>query len=116
VYVLINDRMSAHNKRVIDLTNASVKRLKFKGSGLVKVRLTKVSKTLAEEFIASYSEDKIENDTSSSSKNKAIRKTHKKKALTKKQKSNSTKKAPLSKVKKQTTKPIQKKPIKKTVK
>ena len=105
VYVLINDRMSAHNKRVIDLTNASVKRLKFKGSGLVKVRLTKVSKTVAEEFIASYSEDK-----------KAIRKTHKKKALTKKQKSNSTKKAPLSKVKKQATKPIQKKPIKKTVK
>lgn len=116
VYVLINDRMSAHNKRVIDLTNASVKRLKFKKSGLVKVRLTKVSKTVAEEFIASYSEDKIENDTSSSAKNKAIRKTHKKKALTKKQKSNSTKKAPLSKVKKQATKPIQKKPIKKTVK
>jgi rare lipoprotein A (peptidoglycan hydrolase) len=108
--------MSAHNKRVIDLTNASVKRLKFKKSGLVKVRLTKVSKTVAEEFIASYSEDKIENDTSSSAKNKAIRKTHKKKALTKKQKSNSTKKAPLSKVKKQATKPIQKKPIKKTVK
>jgi rare lipoprotein A (peptidoglycan hydrolase) len=108
--------MSAHNKRVIDLTNASVKRLKFKGSGLVKVILTKVSKTVAEEFIASYSEDKIENDTSSSAANKAIRKTNKKKALTKKQKSNSTKKAPLSKVKKQATKPIQKKPIKKTVK
>lgn len=116
VYVLINDRMSAHNKRVIDLTHASVKRLNFKGSGLVKVRLTKVTKARAEEIIASYADEIKEEDTASTKNNKAATKVHKRKLTTKKQKKTSTKKSSKSNTKKQAVKPIPKKPIKKTVK
>jgi rare lipoprotein A len=116
VYVLINDRMSAHNKRVIDLTHASVKRLNFKGSGLVKVRLTKVTKARAEEIIASYADEIKEEDTASTKNNKAATKVHKRKLITKKQKNTSTKKTSKSNTKKQAVKPIPKKPIKKTVK
>ena len=116
VYVLINDRMSAHNKRVIDLTHASVKRLNFKGSGLVKVRLTKVTKARAEEIIASYADEIKEEDTASTKNNKAATKVHKRKLITKKQKNTSTKKSSKSNTKKQAVKPIPKKPIKKTVK
>lgn len=116
VYVLINDRMSAHNKRVIDLTHASVKRLNFKGSGLVKVRLTKVTKARAEEIIASYADEIKEEDTASTKNNKAATKVHKRKLTTKKQKNTSTNKSSKSNTKKQAVKPIPKKPIKKTVK
>jgi rare lipoprotein A len=116
VYVLINDRMSAHNKRVIDLTHVSVKKLNFKGSGLTKVRLTKVSKAIAEEFIASYAEEVKEKDTLSTSMDKATRKVHKKKLTNKKQKVTPTKKSSKSNSKKQAVKPIQKKPLKKIVK
>lgn len=116
VYVLINDRMSAHNKRVIDLTHVSVKKLNFKGSGLTKVRLTKVSKAIAEEFIASYAEEVKEKDTFSTSMDKATRKVHKKKLTNKKQKVTPTKKSSKSNSKKQAVKPIQKKPLKKIVK
>ena len=116
VYVLINDRMSAHNKRVIDLTHASVKRLNFKGSGLVKVRLTKVTKARAEEIIASYADEIKEEDTVSTKNNKVATKVHKRKLTTKKQSNKATKKTSKSNTKKQAIKPIFKKPIKKIVK
>lgn len=113
VYVLINDRMSAHNKRVIDLTHASVKRLNFKGSGLTKVRLTKVSKTIAEEIIASYADEGKEADTLSTNDKKAVPIVHKRKLTAKKQSNKATKKSTKSNTKKQAIKPIPKKPIKK---
>ena len=99
VYVLINDRMSANNKRVIDLTNASVKKLQFKCSGLV-----------------SYTEEVKEKDTLSTSMDKATKKVHKKKLSNKKQKVTPTNKSSKSNSKKQAVKPIQKKPLKKIVK
>ncbi|MCD6063138.1 MAG: septal ring lytic transglycosylase RlpA family lipoprotein [Flavipsychrobacter sp.] len=43
VYVRINDRMNAANKRLIDLTSQAAKSLKFQQKGITKVRVERVS-------------------------------------------------------------------------
>jgi rare lipoprotein A len=43
VYVKINDRMSASNKRLLDLTEAAAKQLGYRNAGLAKVTMEVVS-------------------------------------------------------------------------
>ena len=85
-------------------------------SVLVTVGSRGLGEAIAEEFIASYTEEVKEKDTLSTSMDKATKKVHKKKLSNKKQKVTPTKKSSKSNSKKQVVKPIQKKPLKKIVK
>jgi rare lipoprotein A len=58
VYVKINDRMAASNKRLIDLASVAAKKLEFHKKGITKVKVEVVSKDEGRSGILAQNEPK----------------------------------------------------------
>jgi len=58
VYVRINDRMSADNKRLIDLSDCAAEKLDFKGKGTTRVKVQVVDEDEGKDAILGQNEER----------------------------------------------------------